>query len=186
MSERKQTFEGGATRTEQPGRYDLIPNAALDAMARRLALGAAKHGEQNWRKGGPEFHKASISHAMKHLADYAEFLSQDDLDGAICNLAFLCHFDSVETARAEALVGALVGASAADFERIDEEQRPDRHARALCGFARFDTFNGSIECLCDSDLDHAGSHRDTKVRVSWARSANDRRPISAAVVESGQ
>lgn len=92
MTETLTTFEGGATRTEQEGRYDLIPEAAIDAIARRVALGAKKHGENNWRNGGREFAKACISHGMKHLVAYAESGQQDDLDGAICNLAFLCHF----------------------------------------------------------------------------------------------
>jgi hypothetical protein len=91
----KTKFEQGATRSELAERYDLIPKAAMDALARRLALGAKGHGENNWRGGGPGFRKATIAHLMKHLVNYMENGNADDAntDAIICNAAFLCHFE---------------------------------------------------------------------------------------------
>ena len=96
--ESKSIFEGGATRSAMAGRYDLIPKDAIDAIARRLALGAEKHGENNWRSGGPEFRKATIAHLMKHLLSYMESGNQEDAntDAIICNAAFLCYFERID------------------------------------------------------------------------------------------
>lgn len=91
----KQTFEGGATRSVKDSRLDLIPASAARAMGRRLALGAAKHGENNWRGGGEEFRKATINHLLDHIFDYAENGNKNDknTDAIICNAAFLCEFE---------------------------------------------------------------------------------------------
>jgi hypothetical protein len=96
--EHKAVFEGGATRSAMKERYDLVPAEAVAAIARRLALGAEKHGENNWRAGGPEFRKATISHLLKHLLNYIENGNADDAntDAIICNAAFLCHFEARE------------------------------------------------------------------------------------------
>jgi len=74
---------------------ELIPGEALRALGRRLALGAEKHGENNWRAGGEEFRKATIGHLLAHLADYVERGNAKDAntDAIICNAAFLCHFE---------------------------------------------------------------------------------------------
>jgi hypothetical protein len=95
----KQTYEGGATRSVVEERYDLIPKEAIDALARRLAVGAVRHGENNWRRGGAEFRKATINHLMKHLLNYIEHGNEDDAntDAIICNAAFLCYFEAAET-----------------------------------------------------------------------------------------
>ncbi len=49
-AQRLTPFEGGATRSSQDVRYDLISPHGLTSMGRRLALGAARHGERNWEK----------------------------------------------------------------------------------------------------------------------------------------
>jgi hypothetical protein len=94
----KAVFEDGSTRSVLKERYDLIPKVAMDALARRLALGAKTHGENNWRCGGVEFRKASINHLMRHLLDYIEHGNANDenTDAIICNAAFLCHFEAKE------------------------------------------------------------------------------------------
>ena len=91
----KSKFKGGATRTKQKERFDLIPPAALEALARRLGLGADKHGARNWEKGGEDFRQATISHLQKHLADYMRDGNKRDgnTDAIICNAAFLCFFE---------------------------------------------------------------------------------------------
>lgn len=93
--EKKATFEKGATRSELNERYDLIPKEALDAIARRLALGAGRHGENNWKGGGEAFRKATICHLVKHLYDYIENGNANDAntDAIICNAAFLSYFE---------------------------------------------------------------------------------------------
>jgi hypothetical protein len=92
----KAIFEDGSSRSVLKERYDLIPKVATDAIARRLALGAKTHGENNWRRGGVEFRKASINHLMRHLLDYIEHGNANDnnTDAIICNAAFLCHFEA--------------------------------------------------------------------------------------------
>ena len=91
----KSTYENGTSRSALAERYDLIPKAAMDALARRLALGAAQHGENNWRGGGEEFRKATLNHLMRHLLDYIENGNASDAntDAIICNAAFLAHFE---------------------------------------------------------------------------------------------
>lgn len=99
MGAKKQTYEGGATRSELQERYDLIPSAAMRAMARRLALGAERHGARNWEQGGEEFVQATKNHLIKHLFLYLEGDKSDaHLDAIICNAAFLCHFRDKEEA----------------------------------------------------------------------------------------
>jgi hypothetical protein len=94
----KQKYEHGATRSALTERYDLIPKAAMDALARRLGLGAAQHGENNWRGGGEKFRKATLNHLMRHLLDYIENGNARDAnsDAIICNAAFLCYFEAQE------------------------------------------------------------------------------------------
>lgn len=98
MTTKKSTFESGATRSKLEGRYDLIPRIAIDAMARRLELGASRHGENNWKGGGEEFRKATINHLFNHLLDYLENgnIHEANTDAIICNAAFLCHFEAKE------------------------------------------------------------------------------------------
>lgn len=93
----KATFEGGSTRSEMKLRFDLIPKEAIEALARRLTLGAERHGENNWKQGGAEFRKATLNHLMKHLLDYMENGNRDDdnSDAIICNAAFLCYFEKL-------------------------------------------------------------------------------------------
>lgn len=92
----KSVFEDGSTRSTLSERYDLIPKAAVDALGRRLALGARNHGENNWRVGGAEFRKATLNHLMKHLLDYIEHGNANDenTSAIICNAAFLCHYEA--------------------------------------------------------------------------------------------
>lgn len=105
-------FEHGATRSVLPERYDLIPRAAVQALARRLARGAEGHGENNWRGGGEEFRKATIAHIMKHLVDYMENGNSGDsnTDAIICNAAFLCHFEGQSAFNPRALPPEVVEA----------------------------------------------------------------------------
>lgn len=88
-----ETFECGTVRTVQVGRFDLMPPAALRAMARRLKKGAPKYGENSWKRGGEKYRRATISHLLEHAASYLERGGQDNTDAIITNAAFLCHFE---------------------------------------------------------------------------------------------
>lgn len=92
----KTRFEAGASRSRMAERYELIPKEAAEALARRLTLGAERHGENNWRNGGGDFRRATINHLMKHLLDYIESGNENDAntDAIICNAAFLCYFEA--------------------------------------------------------------------------------------------
>lgn len=91
-----QQFEGGATRSAKDERRELIPKTAIDALARRLALGAKKHGVNNWRQGGPEFRLATVNHLLDHIYAYLENGGSENTDAIVCNAAFLCEFEARE------------------------------------------------------------------------------------------
>lgn len=90
MGERK--FDSGAERNnaEGKGRYDLIPSCVLDALAKRLELGAREHGEYNFMLGIPN---ASLyDSAMRHFMQAKEGLKDEDhLAALITNVAFLIY-----------------------------------------------------------------------------------------------
>jgi hypothetical protein len=100
MTTETQEFQSGAKRSKTNGRPDLIPKAVIEAMARRLELGL-KYGENNWRKGGEDFRKATIGHILLHIMDYIEHGNRDDAntDAIACNAAFLCHYEEQEPYR---------------------------------------------------------------------------------------
>jgi hypothetical protein len=89
-------YEGGATRSVKVERRELIPASAITSLARRLALGAAKHGVNNWRKGGEGFRLATLNHLLDHIFEYMERGGQENVDAIICNAAFLCEFEARE------------------------------------------------------------------------------------------
>lgn len=113
-SMKKQKFEGGATRSATNVRMELIPAAALRGLGRRLALGATRHGENNWREGGEEFRKATIGHLLAHIADYLEAgnTREANTDAIICNAAFLCHFEERTPFSGSAAVPVVSGPTA--------------------------------------------------------------------------
>jgi hypothetical protein len=83
---KKDIYENGATRNKIPYRFDLIPAAGLEKIAARFELGVRNHGENLWRKGGPEFLKSSLNHAIHHLLDYLENGNNEAIQGAGGNL----------------------------------------------------------------------------------------------------
>lgn len=73
------TFASGAHRNSGAIdllRYDLIPPAALRALARRFGIGVALHGEHNWIKGIP--FSVMIYHVVEHLQALREGTPDDD------------------------------------------------------------------------------------------------------------
>lgn len=108
----QQVYEGSATRTVKKERYDLIPPEADDAIARRIGMGVARHGENNWRGGGMEFIKATINHMRAHTSALLKGnRSDNDLDAIICNAAFLCWFRDNRPEHYEAALQSLRSAT---------------------------------------------------------------------------
>lgn len=86
------TSKSGATSTKLEERWDLIPHAALEAMARRFWLGSVKHAARNWEKGDEEFAETRLAHCYRHMALFAEHRRQEDLDALLCNAAMLAYW----------------------------------------------------------------------------------------------
>lgn len=91
----RQTFESGATRSNDRAnvRFDLICPTMLERLARTMAEGAEKYGEQNWCKGIP------IKDCLNHLEAHIQLWkngddSEDHLAHAIANLMFIVHFET--------------------------------------------------------------------------------------------
>ena len=90
MGER--VFSTGAVRNvaEGKGRYDLIPPCVLEALAKRLELGANEHGEYNFMLGIPN--SSLYDSAMRHLNQAKAGLTDEDhLAALITNVAFLIY-----------------------------------------------------------------------------------------------
>jgi hypothetical protein len=99
LQEKKTAFEGGATRSEKLEHLELIPVEALISMGRRHGLGAMKHGEGNWKKGGAGFIKQCLNHALIHYCTLITNCDNpghddDDLDAIACNVDMLLWFRS--------------------------------------------------------------------------------------------
>lgn len=90
MGERK--FQSGAERNDatNKGRYDLIPPCVLEALAKRLELGAKEHGEFNFMLGIPNIslYDSAFRHLMQARADMQD---EEHLDAALTNIAFLIY-----------------------------------------------------------------------------------------------
>lgn len=86
----------GATSTKLEESWALIPFAALQAMARRFWVGEQKHAPRNWEKAieakDDKFAELRLSHCYRHMALFAEFRRQEDIDAVLCNAAMLAHF----------------------------------------------------------------------------------------------
>lgn len=84
--------KSGATSTKLEESWNLIPFAALSAMARRFWYGSQKHAPRNWERGDEEFAEIRLSHCFRHMALFAEHRRQEDLDAVLCNAAMLAWF----------------------------------------------------------------------------------------------
>ena len=78
-------FQSGAKSSESAPRYDLIEPALLERIARRMAQGAASHGERNYRKGAndPAFLTDRLNHLVGHALKLAGGDTSEDHLGAI-------------------------------------------------------------------------------------------------------
>ena len=89
-----------ATRHACGVRFDLIPGDALAEVARTLANGAKKYGDNNWKESRMVGENGPINHALKHIHYYNAGIEDDEspdpnihLANAITNLLFELHYN---------------------------------------------------------------------------------------------
>jgi len=90
-------FESGAVRSKDAdhARYDLIPQAAIEAMAITLKKGEERYGKDNWKKGIPA--EDLMNHCLQHIYKWLDGdRSEEHIAHAMCNLAFLAYFESIK------------------------------------------------------------------------------------------
>lgn len=76
--------EHGGKQSKSPYRFDLIDAPAIFDLAERLAYGAERYEEENWRKI-PE--KDHLNHALVHIYAHIGGDNQDKhLEAAFCRL----------------------------------------------------------------------------------------------------
>ncbi len=80
LYETKNKFENNSSRSFSSYAYHLIPPCATRAMSDRWFLGAIKHGEGNWKKGGVEFIKQCFNHMISHYNKELESLFDSSLE----------------------------------------------------------------------------------------------------------
>ena len=75
-------FSSGAHRdnAEGKGRYDLIPPEAIRALAKRFEDGGKHYGDNNWKKGLPNY--CLFDSALRHLFNALEGKNEEDHLGA--------------------------------------------------------------------------------------------------------
>ncbi|MHB8303621.1 MAG: dATP/dGTP diphosphohydrolase domain-containing protein [Acidobacteriaceae bacterium] len=100
------TFASGAVSAWVGLRYDLVPRALWERLARRFGLGAAKYGELNYRKGlrDREYILDRLNHLQTHLQAYlapknAQEFEDDNLGAMAWACAFLCEVEEDKQGR---------------------------------------------------------------------------------------
>ena len=87
-SGKRTEFSTGAVRDAQggKGRFDLLPNMAVWALAHHTEKGCEKYGDRNWEKGIPI--KNFIDSAKRHLTEFELGLSDENhMAAALWNIA---------------------------------------------------------------------------------------------------
>lgn len=88
-------FNTGAVRDDATGkgRYDLLPYAAIHALAQHCERGALHYGERNVDKGIPVH--SLIDSACRHLSQYIQGDAEDyHLVAALWNIAWACEMEA--------------------------------------------------------------------------------------------
>lgn len=84
----------GGKQSVLPYRFDLMDGPSMFALARVLAEGAQKYGDNNWRQIDSRDH---INHALAHLyAHLAGDVQDDHLTHALCRVLFATAVHRVE------------------------------------------------------------------------------------------
>lgn len=90
MNKHRAFFENGASRSEKRPAYHLVPAEASQAIAERMGMGWEIHGEENWKKGGPQFFLETRNHLEHHwLQLKAGDTSDNHLEAVLTNAAML-------------------------------------------------------------------------------------------------
>ena len=95
-------FSSGARRSSKALRYDLIPPAGLERLARRYTLGAERYGDWNWQKGlkDAEYVNQFKAHLLAHWVAYLrDGCTKDDNLAAIAWGAFALMEAEVQSAK---------------------------------------------------------------------------------------
>jgi len=66
----------GATRSKMDTAYHMVPREGLDAIAKRYALGAEKHGIGNWKLGMPW--NVMWDHVFAHMMNLRDRLERGE------------------------------------------------------------------------------------------------------------
>ena len=96
VGKRMQVFQSGAKSTEKKPRYDLLPLEGVRRGARRMAEGAASHGDRNFERGAadPDFVRDRINHLIEHAILYSQGdRSTDHLGAVIANACMLARLE---------------------------------------------------------------------------------------------
>jgi len=113
----RHTFASGAMSSGLKPRYDLIPTYALERIARRFELGAAKYGENNWVKGAQDraFILDRINHAIEHLLHIADLIKGPNV----------VPWRDIDDDAAAVVWGAIC---VMEYQRAEEQRRKDRQS----------------------------------------------------------
>jgi len=92
------TFSSGATSSQQELRHDLVPICAVRRLAQRYTMGAAKHGDYNYRTGlGDEaFVRDRMNHITEHWQKFLLYGSavDDNLAAVMWGISILMEMET--------------------------------------------------------------------------------------------
>lgn len=89
------SVSGAKSSSEKP-RYDLIYRGFLRRLAQRMAFGAERHGQDNYKQGAGDavYRRDRINHLIEHALKYAENdISTDHLSAIAANANILAYLD---------------------------------------------------------------------------------------------
>lgn len=123
MNKDRVFFENGSSRSERRPPYHLVPVEAVQAIAERMGIGLAVHGEENWKKGGPEFFAETRNHLEHHwLMLKSGDESDDNLSAVLTNAAMLAWWARTGKAKWEAREAAKCDAEMQRCQRSAADQ----------------------------------------------------------------
>ncbi len=101
VSERTKTYASGAQSSADVARFDLVPRAFLERVARRFGVGAQKYGDLQYRAGlrDREYILDRMNHLQQHVQAYlapqtVEEAVDDNLAAIGWAAAFLCEVEA--------------------------------------------------------------------------------------------
>jgi hypothetical protein len=145
-----ETNANGGRQSRLAERTDLLPPAAVLAVARVLKGGAAKYGDRNWRLIGVREHlNHALTHAYKYLAGDAE---EPHLHNAACRLMMALEIELVGMDRPDGFPRPVAAApTGGDLRAAHDRARDEFFMAAACGHdKRNGVADGPADCLeCD-------------------------------------